>query len=164
MQKPSLTYSLVALADDGIGSAARLFELRFGRSVQEIRVLRLVRDRPGITFTELAGLTRVERSATSRMLTRLIDAGLVLRTGSPEDARRFTLTITRKGLALCARADPLTEELEALMLAPLTKPQREAFLGMLEKLRAWAGEGYRREVAARFPEAAPPRGRRAAKE
>ena len=121
MQKPSLTYSLVTIADNGIGSAARLFDLRFGRSVQEIRVLRLVRDSPGITFTDLARLTRVERSATSRMLTRLIEAGLVLRTGSLEDARRFTLTITRKGQALCAKADPLTEELEALMLEPLTR-------------------------------------------
>jgi DNA-binding MarR family transcriptional regulator len=159
MQKPSLTYSLVTIADDGIGSAARLFELRFGRSVQEIRVLRLVRDSPGITFTDLARLTRVERSATSRLLTRLIEAGLVLRTGSPGDARRFPLTITRKGQALCAKADPLTEELEALMLEPLTRAQRETFLAMLERLRAWVGDGYRREVEARFPEAASPRGR-----
>ena len=65
MLQQSLTYLLTSIAEEGIGNADRLFQHRFGWKVRELRVLRLVRDRPGITFTELARLTRFERSATS---------------------------------------------------------------------------------------------------
>lgn len=150
MLKQSLTYLLVTIADEGIGSADRLFERRFGWKVRELRVLRLVRDRPGITFTELARLTRFERSATSRILSRLVGAGLVCRIHVAEDGRRFNLTVTAKGMQLCERADPLSLELEELMLAPLTARQRTELLAMMERVLAWVVEGYDARITERF--------------
>jgi DNA-binding MarR family transcriptional regulator len=160
MLKQSLTYLLASIADEGIGRADRLFEQRFGWSVRELRVLRLVHDNPGITFTELARLTRFERSATSRILTRLIKAGLVRRVGVEADRRRFELSATAKGVRLCAKADPLSLELEELMLAPLTARQRAELLAMMERMRAWVEGGYAARIAERFPEAegSPPAG------
>lgn len=155
----SLTYLLTSIAEEGIGNADRLFQHRFGWKVRELRVLRLVRDRPGITFTELARLTRFERSATSRILTRMLRAGLIRRVNAAHDARQFTLTATAKGEKLCAHADPLSVELEALMLAPLSPKQRTALLAMMERVLAWVADGYRAEVAAQFPEAAAARPR-----
>lgn len=152
MLQRSLTYHLASIAEDGIGKATRIFESRFGWNVYEIRVIRLVRDTPGITFTRLAQLTKFERSATSRMLTRLIRAGLLLRSNSEADARQYTLTITPKGLSLCDQADPLSLELEALMLEPLDPQQQEAFRQMLARVLEWVREGYGDKVAARFPE------------
>jgi DNA-binding MarR family transcriptional regulator len=149
----SLTYHLATISEDGIGHAGRIFETRFGWSVREIRVLRLIRSNPGITFTELARQTKFERSLTSRILAKLMKAGLVLRTNSPKDARVFTLTATEAGIALCDKADPLSIELEAMMLEPLTDEQRAAFLEMIETVRKWVQTGYREKVALRFPEA-----------
>ncbi|MCA3594853.1 MAG: MarR family transcriptional regulator [Methylobacterium sp.] len=149
----SLTYHLATISEDGIGHAGRIFETRFGWSVREIRVLRLIRSNPGITFTQLARQTKFERSLTSRILAKLMKAGLVARTNSPKDARVFTLTATEAGTALCDKADPLSIELEAMMLEPLTDEQREAFLEMIETVRRWVQTGYREKVAARFPEA-----------
>ena len=54
MLKRSITYQLASIAEDGIGKATRIFESRFGWNVYEIRVLRLIRATPGITFTALA--------------------------------------------------------------------------------------------------------------
>jgi DNA-binding MarR family transcriptional regulator len=159
MLQQSLTYLLASVAEEGIGNADRVFEERFGWKVRELRVLRLVRDQPGITFTELARLTRFERSATSRILTRLQRAGLIRRAHVPEDARQFTLTITAKGERLCGQADPLSLELEALMLAPLTVRQRAELVAMMERVLAWCAGGYRDQVAERFPEATAPRPR-----
>ncbi|MCA3632542.1 MAG: MarR family transcriptional regulator [Methylobacterium sp.] len=149
----SLTYHLATISEDGIGHAGRIFETRFGWSVREIRVLRLIRSNPGITFTELARQTKFERSLTSRILAKLMKAGLVARTNSTKDARVFTLTATKPGLALCDQADPLSIELEAMMLEPLTEEQRAAFLEMIDTVRRWVQTGYREKVAARFPEA-----------
>ena len=148
----SLTYHLASISDDGIGHAERIFETRFGWNVREIRVLRLIRSNPGITFTELARQTKLERSLTSRILSRLLKAGLVNRTNSPSDARVFTLAATEAGIALCEKADPLSTELEALMLEPLTPEQRENFLRMVDQVRNWVQGGYVEKVAQRFPE------------
>lgn len=163
MLKQSLTYFLVSIAEEGIGNANRLFKDRFGWDVRELRVLRLVRDTPGITFTSLAWLTRFERSATSRILTRMIRAGLIERTGVENDGRRYTCTITPAGEALCRRADPLSMELEELMLAPLTARQRESLAAIMETLLAWVSDGYRARIEERFPEVTAPRSRETSK-
>jgi DNA-binding MarR family transcriptional regulator len=148
----SLTYHLSSITEDGIGSANHIFETRFGWSVRELRVLRIVRSMPGITFTALAAMTKFERSLTSRILSKLIKAGLVRRTNSADDARIFSLKATPKGEALCDQADPLTTELEQLMLAPLAGDERETFLAMVGRVKAWVQEGYIQEVASRYPE------------
>lgn len=153
MLKQSLTYQLASIAENGIGNATQIFERRFGLNVYEIRVMRLIRDNPGITFTKLARLTQFERTATSRMLSRLIKSGLVSRTNSTSDARQFTLTTTSAGLAVCRKADPLSLELEELMLEPLSDKQKEVFRRMLETVLEWVNTGYPERVRQRFPEA-----------
>jgi DNA-binding MarR family transcriptional regulator len=151
MLSRSLTYNLSAIVEDGIGKAGHLFTARFGWNVRELRVLRLVRATPGITFTTLSAATKFERTLTSRILSRLIKAGMVARTNSKDDARVFTLRVTARGEALCAKADPLTEALEALMLEPLAADEREALLTMIEKLRSWVQTGYAVQVDKQFP-------------
>ncbi|MBS7789481.1 winged helix-turn-helix domain-containing protein [Roseococcus sp. SDR] len=44
--------------------------------VRELRVLRLVKGNPGASLTDLARLTRFERSAAAQILMRLIETGL----------------------------------------------------------------------------------------
>ena len=154
MLKQSLTYMLASISENAIEGATRIFERRFSLDVYQIRVLRLIRDKPGITFTELTKLTKFERSATSRMLSQLSKRGFVVRTNSSLDARQFTLTITQAAQALCEEADPLTVELEAQMLAPFTPVQREAFRESLNVMLEWVDTGYSEWVRLRFPEAA----------
>ena len=74
MLQNSFTYQLASIAEDAITPAAKLFKQRFGLDVRELRVLRLIGDEPGTSFTELAHKTRFERTATSRILSRLIEA------------------------------------------------------------------------------------------
>jgi DNA-binding MarR family transcriptional regulator len=156
MLSRSLTYNLATIVEDGIGKANHLFETRIGWSVRELRVLRLVRATPGMTFTALAEATKFERSLTSRILSKLIRAGLLERTNSPVDARIFTLRVTAAGDLVCAKADPLTQELEALMLSPLDPAEQAAFLVMIERLRDWVQAGYAAEVDRRFAAPAKP--------
>jgi DNA-binding MarR family transcriptional regulator len=101
----SLTYHLSAITEDGIGNANHIFEARFGWSVRELRVLRIVRSTPGITFTTLAALTKFDRSLASRLLSSLIKAGLIGRTAPrmressrsrpPARAKRFAVAPIR---------------------------------------------------------------------
>jgi DNA-binding MarR family transcriptional regulator len=158
MQKQSLTYTLVTIADDAIKSGTQLFAQRIGLDVYHVRILRLIDDSPGITFTQLASQTRLERTATSRILQRLIKSGLVVRANNATDARQFHLTVTLKGHKLRRTSDPLTKELEALMLQPLNENERVAFLAALDKINGWVNSGYRDAVSHRFPETTEPVG------
>ena len=137
MLQNSFTYQLASIADDAIDPCAKLFKQCFELDVRELRVLRLIGDEPGITFTELAQKTRFERSATSRILSRLIKNTLVRRTIDEVDARKFQFTLTQKGMALREKADPLSLELEALILSSLTGAERKEFRRILDKLSHW---------------------------
>jgi DNA-binding MarR family transcriptional regulator len=152
MPRQSLTYTFATIADDAIKTGARLFEQRIGLDVYHVRILRLIDNVPGITFTQLANQTRLERSATSRSLQRLIKAGLVERTNDANDARQFHLSATPKGRALRRKSDPLTNEMEDLMLQSLNAREREVFLTALDKISHWITDGYRDAVSHRFPE------------
>lgn len=153
MLRDSLTYKLASISDGAVRDASRLFRARFGWNVYEIRVLRAIREAPGATFTQIAQTTRFERSAASRILVRLVKAGLVRREGSQQDARRYLLTLTDAGEEICRRADPLSAELEALMLQPLAEQERRALLEAIDRVLAWVDGSYREAVRKRFPEA-----------
>ena len=148
----SFTYQLASISEDAIKPAGKLFVRRFGLDVQDLRVLRLIGDRPGVTFTTLAQQTRFERSATSRILSRLIKAGLVRREIDEHDARQFRLFVTDKGAALRREADPLSLELETLILSALTSEERRQFQHALDKLSDWLGREFLGELARRFPD------------
>ncbi len=156
MPYQSLTYTFATIAEDAIKTGTRLFEQSLGLDVYHVRILRLIDDQPGITFTPLANQTRLDRSATSRSLQRLIKAGLVERFNDTADARQFHLVATAKGRALRRKSDPLTSEMERLMLQTLDAHEREAFLETLNKIADWVNNGYRDAVKQRFPEAIAP--------
>jgi DNA-binding MarR family transcriptional regulator len=152
MLRQSLTYQLVSIAEDAVGQGGTLFKQRFGLDVHELRVLRLIDDEPGATFTALAAKTKFERSATSRILSRLVKSGLIRRRIDANDARHFRLFATPKGKALRIEADPLSLELEAMVLAPLSGDERRQFLAALAKLSDWVKGGFHAEMAKRFPD------------
>ncbi len=72
--------------------------------------------------------------------------------GAPDDARTYALHPMTAGEALCREADPLTAELEALMLAPLSDAERKAFVGMVDAVKIWLQGEFGREVTVRSGE------------
>ena len=163
MPYQSLTYTFATIAEDAITTGTRLFEQSLGLDVYHVRILRLIDDQPGITFTLLANQTRLDRSATSRSLQRLIKAGLVERFNDTSDARQFHLVATARGRTLRVKSDPLTSEMERLMLQTLNAHERESFLETLNKIADWVNNGYRDAVKQRFPEGSSLTGPTAAK-
>ena len=115
-------------------------------------MLRLVGDQPGVNFTKLAALTRFERSATSRILSRLIKSGLLRRENVEDDARQFRLFITPKGNSLREVADPLSTALEDLILSSLSPAEREQFRQTLDKLSEWLTREFPQELVRIYPE------------
>jgi DNA-binding MarR family transcriptional regulator len=156
MARHCFTLQLAAISEDAIVPTDRMFKRRFGLHVHELRVLRLIDDRPGVTFTQLATQTKIERSATSRILSRLIKAGYVRRKIDEADARHFKLTATAKARALRRRADPLTDEIEDLFLSVLSANQRRQLWSILGALTDWLNTDFPRRLAERYPDVVAP--------
>ncbi|MDE2577208.1 MAG: winged helix-turn-helix transcriptional regulator [Hyphomicrobiales bacterium] len=157
MTRGSITFQLAAISEDANRLGDKIFVKRFGMYVHEVRVLRLVGDQPGVTFTLLAQQTRFERSATSRILSRLIKGGYVKRVNDREDARQFGLFITAKGQKLRERADPLTADVEALLLSVLDQQERRRFMAAIAVLADWLHGDFKSRLAARYPEVEAPK-------
>lgn len=142
-----LTYLLEVIADEAIAGNDAIFMRDLGCSIREIRVLRIVDDTPGITFVEICEKSGLERSLTSRILQKLIGDGLLLRTSSGTDARKYHLSTTPKGQELRQRGRVMSDALEALLLAPFAPADRTRLFDQIEHLGAWVrSDDYRRAL------------------
>lgn len=76
-----------------------------------------------------------EQYALSRLLDRIVKAGLATRTPCPDDARGHTLELTEDGRAMRAAMWPVyAEAIEAALGARLDDEQRAALAGLLGPL------------------------------
>lgn len=145
-----LTYLLEVIADEAIAGNDAIFLRDLGCSIREIRVLRIVDDNPGITFVEIWEKSGLERSLTSRILQKLISDGLLLRTSSGTDARKYHLSTTPQGQALRQRSRVMSDALEALLLAPFAPADRELLFEQIERLGTWVRSDYYRRALEGF--------------
>ena len=69
---------------------------------------------------DLAGLTSIEVSTLSRIVTRLVQTRVVTRTRSPSSTREVVVKLTAKGNAQVARLIPIAQAYEAAAVAGLS--------------------------------------------
>ena len=143
-----LTYRLNIVAQEAIQANDEIFLRETGCRIRDLRVLRLIDDRPGTTFAEIAKITGFDRSLTSRIIQNLIGAGLIERENSSEDARVFLLSTTPKGKEVRQVARRLSDRLEVILTDPLSSQEMRAFNEILARLGAWVtSEDYRNALA-----------------
>ena len=147
-QNERLTYRLNIVAQEAIQANDEIFLRETGCRIRDLRVLRLIDDRAGTTFAEIAKITGFERSLTSRIIQNLIGAGLIERENSSEDARVFLLSTTPKGKEVRQVARRLSDRLEVILTDPLSSQEMRAFNEILARLGAWVtSEDYRNTLA-----------------
>jgi DNA-binding MarR family transcriptional regulator len=75
---------------------------------------------------DIAGLTSIEVSTLSRLVTRLIQRGFVTRLRSKSSNREVNVGLTAKGARLVAELIPIAQRLERTALAGVPTPELEA--------------------------------------
>ena len=137
-----------------------------GLSISMWRVLAALSHRGAQRQIDVAGLTSIDASTLSRLVSRLVRSGLVTRERSAKSNREVTLGLTAKGHRLVAAILPIARRLEQTATHDMTPREIELakrLLGQMfvnlkgrEHLRAAAklldGEvGPRSRAAARAP-------------
>ncbi len=109
------------------GADAMLEEQGLGRAHH--RVLHFVGRHPGMTVGDLLGILAITKQSLGRVLTPLVEQGLVQQATGRADRRQRLLTLTEAGLALERR---------------LFERQRDTVMGAYREAGPQAVDGFRR--------------------
>ena len=129
-------YRLSVLTNRISGLIARAYTERFGISIPQWRVIAVLGEQNGITATEVARRTAMDKVAVSRAVSGLVAGGQVRRGASQQDGRLTTLKLTPKGRRIYDEITPLALDYEQAVLEPLDTNERNCLDGILDKLSA----------------------------
>jgi MarR family transcriptional regulator, organic hydroperoxide resistance regulator len=115
-------------------------------SIAMWRVMAVLASRGGQRQIDLADLTSIDVSTLSRLVTRLVVAGIVSRTRSASSTREVVVKLTAKGHAQVARLVPVAHDYEAAAIAGLRPAELAALKNSLR--RVYANMKSRRQATA----------------
>ncbi|NUO76358.1 MAG: bifunctional helix-turn-helix transcriptional regulator/GNAT family N-acetyltransferase [Lysobacter sp.] len=99
-----------------------------GYSLTQARVLFELAQREPVAARAIGDALELDPGYLSRILQGFVDAGLIAKTRSEQDARSYVLTLSPRGREAYAQLDRSSHRLTADMLAPLSPPQRDRLL------------------------------------
>jgi MarR family transcriptional regulator, temperature-dependent positive regulator of motility len=99
-----------------------------------IGAITLVAEHPGISQADLARLIGLERATVGTTVARAIAAGLMRRDDAHDDARRYVLSLTRRGQKMLASLRDRIARHEAHVAGHLTAAERRQLRRLLHKL------------------------------
>jgi len=129
-----LPYRLSVLSNRISQDIARLYAERFGLGVTQWRILAVVGRYPGLSATELAERTAMDKVAVSRAVNALIGERLLSRQADGADRRRSRLRLSLRGRRSYDQIVPLALEYERRLLSGLSADERQALQRLLGRL------------------------------
>jgi DNA-binding MarR family transcriptional regulator len=103
-------------------------------SAVQLRALTVLQENPGTNLNDLAQAMGVTVSTTSRLVDRLVAAGLVDRRPSPHTRREISLVLTPAGRGRLQRYDRLRLAEARASLEAVPPDERDAVISALQQL------------------------------
>ncbi len=100
------------------------------------RVLAALSENGGQRQVDLAGMTSIETSTVSRLVTRLVHRGLVTRSRSRSNSREVVVQLSSKGATLVRKLIPIALDLERAALTGIPAKDLAAIKGWLRRMYA----------------------------
>lgn len=136
-----LPYRLSVVSNKASGLIAQAYQVRFGLTIQEWRIIAVLGAGPALTAQAVCEATAMDKVTVSRAIRKLDQRGLVKRRRNSADGRASDVTLTEDGESIYAEVAPLALRYEEAMVAGLTKAERDQLMGLLEKLEARLDDG-----------------------
>lgn len=119
-------------------SVSHAFSLKLeatGVTVAEWVILRELYEKlEGTAPSDVAAATGLTRGAISKLISRLIDKGLVLRRESPGDRRYQEVELTARARSLVPQLAALADENDREFFSGLSASEKNQLKGLLEKI------------------------------
>jgi len=134
--KEYLPYRLSVLSNRISRDIARHYQERFGLSTPEWRVMAILGETSGLSATEVAEHTAMDKVAVSRAVATLLGAKIITRKTDAQDKRKAVLALTKKGREIYLQVIPVALAYEAALLEKLPPADRRALDQLLDQLDA----------------------------
>jgi DNA-binding MarR family transcriptional regulator len=112
----------------------------FGISIPQWRILAVLAEFPGLTATEIATQTAMDKVAITRGVQALMTSEYIGREASKHDGRYSHLRLTAKGRGLYRKIIPKARGYERELLSHLTRKEVTALDTILHKLSAYCAQ------------------------
>lgn len=131
-----LPYRLSVLSNRVSQGIAETYERRFGLSVTEWRVIAIIGRYPGLSATEVAQRSAMDKVAISRAVRRLLEQGRVEREHSNADRRARHLHLSVAGREIYDQIVPAALAFERRIRAALSDEENRILERLIEKIGA----------------------------
>jgi len=149
-----LPYRLSVLANVISRSLAQEYARRFDLTTGEWRVMAVLARFPGASANEVAERSAMDKVSVSRSVSRLLNAGRLLRTVDRDDRRRSALRLSDDGARIYREIVPAALTYEAALLEILDGDERDTLFVLLDRLDARAARLLEERLAAEAADAA----------
>ena len=129
-----LPYRLSVLSNRVSGAIARVYSERFDLGVTEWRVMAVLGRYPGLSASEVAQRTAMDKVAVSRAVASLLDSGRLERETHGDDRRRSVLRLSAAGQAIYREVAPMAIDFEQRLLAGMDAAERALLFRLLDRL------------------------------
>lgn len=129
-----LTFRLHMVARLSERVAEEYYRRSFDLSLPECRVIGITGGYGTVSFKKVAADTYLEKSYASRVVSNLVDRGVIEKLDNPEDSRSVLLRLTKKGLKLHEDLHLAAIRLNDWLTATLMPEQPTAFVSTLSQL------------------------------
>lgn len=133
-----LPYRLSVLSNAVSGKIAKIYEQEFELSIWQWRIIAVLGERGGLTSTEVAQRTLMDKPTVSRAAASLIERGILERQIDKDDRRRAPMRLTDEGHAIYAAVIPRALESERELLNALSPDEAATLHKLLSRLSAVA--------------------------
>lgn len=131
-----LPYRLSVLSNAVSRKIADIYEDQFGLSIWQWRIIAVLGEREGLTSTEVAQRTFMDKPTVSRAAASLIERGILERDIDMDDRRRAPMRLSTEGQAIYAAVIPMALDSEREYLDALTEEEAETLHALLSRLAA----------------------------
>ncbi|MBP6596111.1 MAG: MarR family transcriptional regulator [Arenimonas sp.] len=131
-----LPYRLSVLSNRISQDIARLYAARFELGITEWRVLAVLGRYPGLSASQVAERTAMDKVAVSRAVASLLAAGRLSRDTHGDDRRRSVLELSAEGKRVYSEVAPAAIAYERRLLAALSAEDQASLSRLLTHLSA----------------------------
>lgn len=131
-----LPYRLSVLSNQVSHGIAETYAEPHQLSVTEWRILAILGLKDGLSATEVAERSAMDKVSISRAIKRLMDAGRVRRQVDDQDGRARTLWLTDQGRAVYEAIAPAALDYEQKLKAVLSKQEQVLLNDLIDRLLA----------------------------
>ncbi|MEL7231909.1 MAG: MarR family winged helix-turn-helix transcriptional regulator [Pseudomonadota bacterium] len=144
-----LPYRLSILSNAISTKIADIYETEFSLTIWQWRIIAVLGEHAGLTATDVAQRTLMDKPTVSRAVTILLERGLVERITDKEDRRRMPLALTDAGQRIYKAVIPRALECEDDMLNALDPREIAVLHALLMRLsKAVAPDGLWKDTGA----------------